>query len=492
MVRAAALLLHERTPSEHLSHWATTRPSTPWIDTGEQTLTFANAEHMVGQFVNYFSTLGFKAGQVVALDVPPSLHAVLTIALFRLGALSCQYPRLVAAESFHCEWLISTSVTESIVAEHTLYLAAHNISLIDALEPSPAASPLDAATPFRLLFSSGTTGRPKAIAVSAALMDQRGQHSVATRPASHAYFCAMDVSTTAGLRTLLWCLREGTTYLVPGIGEQNLKQMREHAVEVATMSPDQMRALLTAAESAGEHLPSLSTVIYAGSSLDESLARRFREWFSVQLFTSLGSTEAGIITVRSYDTDDLTDLGYTASDLEFQIVDETDTPLPYGSVGLLRYRRPRDPFEYFRDPEATQRVFRDGWCYPGDLGELTETGQLFFRGRADNVVNVGGVKIDPALYDAVALDVVGVTDAAGFTFRDDDDVEVLAIAIVTTHGFREQELLDSMAQAFGSRQPSMVIKVDEIPKTSMGKTIRGELAELVERTLHQDNGSTEN
>jgi len=163
-----------------------------------------------------------------------------------------------------------------------------------------------------------------------------------------------------------------------------------------------------------------------------------------------------------------------------------------GVVGLLRYRRPRDPFEYFRDPEATQRVFRDGWCYPGDLGELTETGQLFFRGRADNVVNVGGVKIDPALYDAVALDVVGVTDAAGFTFRDDDDVEVLAIAIVTTHGFREQELLDSMAQAFGSRQPSMVIKVDEIPKTSMGKTIRGELAELVERTLHQDNGSTEN
>ena len=482
------LLPHERTPSEHLSHWATARPMTAWIETGDQTLTFANAERMVGQFASYLSTIGITEGQVVALDVPPTLHAVLTVSLFRLGALSCQYPRLVAAESFHCEWLISTAVTESIVTDHTLYLAAHNISLIDELAPSVAPSPLSTTDPFRLLFSSGTTGRPKAIAVSAALMDQRGQYSQATRPDSETYFCAMDGSTTAGLRTLLWCLREGTTYLVPGSGEQNLKLMRHHAVEVATMSPDQMRALLEAGESAGEHLPALSTVIYAGSSLDASLARRFREWFSAQLFTSLGSTEAGIITVRSYDTDDLTDLGYVASDLELQIVDETDSPLPYGTVGLVRYRRPRDPFEYFRDPEATHRVFRDGWCYPGDLGELTESGQLFFRGRADNVVNVGGVKVDPALYDAVALDVIGVTDAAGFTFRDDEDVEVLSIAIVTTFGFREQELLDAMAQAFGSRQPSMVIKVDEIPKTSMGKSIRRELAELVERTLRENSG----
>ncbi|CAB4790987.1 unannotated protein [freshwater metagenome] len=104
---------------------------------------------------------------------------------------------------------------------------------------------------------------------------------------------------------------------------------------------------------------------------------------------------------------------------------------------------------------------------------------------------MGGVKIDPALYDAVALDAIGVTDAAGFTFRDDEGGDVLAIAVVTTFGFREEELLDSMAQAFGSRQPSMVIKVDEIPKTSMGKTIRGELTELVERAL-QNNGSAEN
>jgi acyl-coenzyme A synthetase/AMP-(fatty) acid ligase len=474
---------HERTPAEHLTFWAAHRPNSPWIETDEQTLTFANVERMVGQFDSYFTTMGIREGHVVALDVSPSLHAILTVALFRLGAISCQYPRLVAAASFHCEWLISTSVTESVVSDHTLYLAAHNISLIDELAPNADQSPLTTSDPFRLLFSSGTTGRPKAMAVSAALMDQRGQFSAATRPPSDAYFCAMDVSTTAGLRTLLWCLREGSPYLVPGDGSHNLKQMLRHGVEVATMSPDQMRALLEAAEAVGEHLPSLHTVIYAGSSLDESLARRFREWFSVELFTSLGSTEAGIITVRSYDTDDLSDLGFVASDLELQIVDETDTPLPHNSVGLVRYRRPRDPFEYFRDPEATQRVFRDGWCYPGDLGELTEGGQLFFRGRADNVINVGGIKVDPALYDAVAREVIGVTDAAGFVFRDEDDLDVLAIAIVTTFGFLDQDLLDAMTQAFGSRQPSMVIKVDEIPKTSTGKTIRGELTALVERTL---------
>jgi len=472
-----------QTPSDYLTHWAKSTPATNWIETGDQAVSFAAAERLTGQLLSYLRTLGFQRGDVVALDVPPTLHAVLTVALFRLGAISCFYPRLVVQGSFSCDWLISAYVTESPIASHTLYLASHNISHIDALEPSEPSAPCRPDEPFRLIFSSGTTGKPKAVAVSADLMAQRADHSVATRPAGTSYFCAMDFSTTAGLRTLLWCLQEGLTYLVPSDGVRNLAQMKRRAVDVATMSPDQMRTLLAAGEAADEHLPALHSVVYAGSFLDPTLAERFRNWFAAKLFTSLGSTEGGIITVRPYESDDSSDMGYVVDDLEFEIVDENDQPLTLGHVGQIRYRRPRDPVEYFRDPVATDRVFRHGWCYPGDLGELTDDGRLLLRGRADDLVNVGGVKVDPSIFDPVAREVIGVTDAAGFSFREPNGSEVLAVAVVTTFGFREQELLDALAQAFGNRKPTAVVQVEEIPKTATGKTVRGELATLVEQAL---------
>lgn len=467
------------TPSTRLSRWATARPHEAWIVAGTQTVTYNDANAMAGRFVTYLKSLDMQVGHVVALDVPPALHAVLTVALFRFGAISCQYPRLVVGDAFRCDWLISTPVSESSVADRTLLLASHNMSLIDGLEPTVTDGPLESTATFRLIFSSGTTGRPKPVAASTDLLDQRGHHSVATRPAGDSYFCAMDVSTTAGLRTLLWTLHEGTSYLVPGDGKMNLALMKRHRVDVATMSPDQMRALLDAAREADEHLPDLKFVVYAGSFLDPSLAQRFRTWFDVPLYTSLGSTEAGIITVRSYDTDDHSDMGYVVDDVELEIVGDDDVPLPPMNVGHIRYRRPRDPREYFRDPVATEKVFRLGWCYPGDLGELSSDGQLFLRGRRDDVVNVGGVKIDPSLYDSVARDVIGVADAAGFTFNDPTGESVLAVAVVTTFGFRDQELVDAMVQAFGSRRPTVITKVDAIPRTSMGKPIRTELAHVV-------------
>mgnify|MGYP003353367339 CR=1 FL=1 len=57
---------------------------------------------------------------------------------------------------------------------------------------------------------------------------------------------------------------------------------------------------------------------------------------------------------------------------------------------------------YFRDPEQTKAAFRDGWFYPGDLGTLTDDGRLRLAGRSSEIVNAGGVKVDPATLSAQA------------------------------------------------------------------------------------------
>ena len=466
--------------SDQLAHWAKVSPRAVWIDTGEQTVTFGDADRMARQFQTYLTRWGWTAGEVVAIDAPPALQAILIIALYRLGAVSCQFPGLVVRESFRCDRLISTTVTESPLATHTLFLASHNIQLVDTMEPSESHSPLARSDAFRLIFSSGTTGAPKAIAVTTEVMARRGRQSVETRPEGSSYFCSMDLSTTAGLRSLLWCLQEGTTYLSPRDATSNLGLMKKYGVDVATMSPAQMHALLTAARDVDEHLGHLHSVVYAGSTLDPILADDFSSWFGCRLLTSLGSTEAGIITVRPYDTRDTRDVGYVVAGLELEIVDDDDQPVPAGTVGRIRYRRPGDPQEYFRDPEATAQVFRDGWCYPGDAGELTDDRRLFLRGRLDDLVNVGGLKVDPSLFDQVASGVIGVMEAAGFSFLDSRGALQLALAISTDLNFRESELIDSLTQAFGNRRPSVVVHVDEIPRTSTGKVRRRELARQLE------------
>jgi acyl-CoA synthetase (AMP-forming)/AMP-acid ligase II len=159
-----------------------------------------------------------------------------------------------------------------------------------------------------------------------------------------------------------------------------------------------------------------------------------------------------------------------------QIVDDNDAPLPNGEVGTVRYKRPDMATSYYKNPAATAEFFKDGFFYPGDRGYLDTEGRLVLEGRTNEVINLGGVKLNPEAVDKIALAQLGVLDCAAFPIPGAGGVEQLAIALVTDEDFDPESFEKTMAKK--SPFPiAAAIQLPKIPRNENGKIMRKALSE---------------
>jgi acyl-CoA synthetase (AMP-forming)/AMP-acid ligase II len=163
--------------------------------------------------------------------------------------------------------------------------------------------------------------------------------------------------------------------------------------------------------------------------------------------------------------------------VEVQVVDEAGMPLPAGETGRLRFRGPEVGDGYLGDPEASAARFRDGWFLPGDVGRLEAGRLLFLEGRADDMINFGGAKLNPLEIEAVLAECPGVLDGAVFATTAPSGRTVLMGAVQTGEGYDEAAALAHCRQRLGWRAPVRLLQVPRLPRNAMGKLLRRELAE---------------
>jgi acyl-CoA synthetase (AMP-forming)/AMP-acid ligase II len=132
---------------------------------------------------------------------------------------------------------------------------------------------------------------------------------------------------------------------------------------------------------------------------------------------------------------------------------------------------------YLGDPGATARSFKDGWFYPGDMGLIRPDGGLTLAGRDSELLNAGGVKVDPNRLDHFALQWAGVQDACSFEYETASGVNGVGIALVTEEDLDVAALVADLKSEFSTAAPTLVARVDAIPKTRNGKPMRRQLAE---------------
>jgi long-chain acyl-CoA synthetase len=160
-----------------------------------------------------------------------------------------------------------------------------------------------------------------------------------------------------------------------------------------------------------------------------------------------------------------------------EVVDEQDQLVPEGVAGRIRQRSLGMAGGYLGDPAATERAFRDGWFYSGDLGFIRPDGGLTLTGRESEVLNAGGVKVDPNRLDQFALTNPAVLDACSFDYATASGIRQIGIALVAEDGLDVEALIAELAGEFGAASPKLVARVDTIPRTVTGKPLRRELAE---------------
>jgi long-chain acyl-CoA synthetase len=334
-----------------------------------------------------------------------------------------------------------------------------------------------------LLYTSGTTGRPKAVALSEenilANIDglklatgyDESQVMLAVLPLFHAY--GLTVSTLLPLTT-------GANVVVPEkfIPRQVLQLIEKHRVSCLIAVPGQYRVLIK--EPTPIDASSLWLCIAGAERLPEAVAHEFQSRFGRRLVQGYGTTELSPVVSFSPPEDNaLGSVGRPLPNIEVTIRGENDEILGPGEVGEVCVAGPSVMLGYLNDPEATARKIRNGVLRTSDKGCMDKDGYLFLLGRADDLVKVSGEKVYPSEVENALETIDGVEEAAVIAVPDEKHgcrlhafVQLRPDVTLTDAVLRAacRELLEHY------KIPRTFSFVAQMPRTITGKTDKRALA----------------
>lgn len=473
-------------PFELLEHNAKAHPDAPAIISQQARLSFAELSDTALRFASLLRERGIKPGQLVGLRLPTTLDLGMSMALFHEAAVGGSIaPDVGPAGRAQFDWIISMSPDPAVPAERQIVISQALLNRA-ALLP-PATDRKHYATPqalCRVSFSSGTTGEPKMIPWSVECLRDRAIDRKSQWMLGQPYLCLLGLSTGLGFMTALANLSSAEPFFDAGSFQKLLPVIKRFGVRCLVGSPTQLLLLVRESIESGE-TPQFETVMSAGSNLPDATASQLTARFGAQVVSTYASSEAGSVAVR-YGPDQgarhgasVTHAGTILPDVEVRILDENGAALEEGEIGQVAIGRPLQPREYLNDAVATKKSFRDGLFLPGDTGFVLGD-ELFLTGRTSELIDAGGVKVNPTSIDAAALECDGVRDAAAFP-RTDEATGLTSIALAVVGDYEPRALATQLRKRFGEAGPSFIVKVSEIPRNHMGKVNRSSLASSVGR-----------
>ncbi|WP_457674196.1 AMP-binding protein [Thiolapillus sp.] len=358
--------------------------------------------------------------------------------------------------------------------------AGPHLFIDDSLVPQPlppggrelAFQPLTARDPALLLATSGTTGEPRLVELTGANLESsvRASCGFLDLGAADCWLACLPLHHVGGLSVLLRAAWRGATaVLMERFSVQELTRLlHEHEVSHLSLVPAMLHRLL--AEDCSPP-SSLRVVLLGGAPARQSLVARAmdRGW---PVCPSYGLTEAASQVATVYPPDRRWQEGLAGRCLPHV---ELKLEAPEGRICL----RGSSIARWYRDGRGERRLLQDarGWLHTGDAGWLDDRGRLHVKGRLDDMLISGGENIHPAMVEAVFQNCPGVEEAA-LTALDDPrwgDALVLLYrgqaSSGEVHAWARQHL-----QA--AHLPRHFLRVNRLPRNSMGKLLRRELRHL--------------
>ncbi len=477
-----------------LTDHARDRAAHPAIEDGERIVTYGELDGLVDAVAANLQAADIGAGDIVAVMLPDSAdHLVLLCALARAGAVIFSLnPRLPRREID--EALTDLSVKVIVATSKTKTFAGRKILSLDDLLQTPTTafgkSAKGGDLPLMLNQSSGTTGSPKSFLHSHAQMLDWMARNIEVQGWSRAErFLCLSAMCFSDCRNISLCiLRVGATVVI-----QRCRTMEELAafirgkhISYLKLTPSHLVPMLEYANDKEILFPALRVMVVASAPVTHLQRLAARERLTQNFCEQLGSNETGpLVFGNPADQDAYPEaVGRVVEGVEAQIVDRDDNPLLPGEIGKVRYRGAGYPDAYLNDPKASARAFRDGWFYPGDIAALNEEGYLFFKGRADDVINNSGVKFYPIQVETALLAHSQVSEAAVFGWPHERFGEVAVACVVADRALSKKQLQIFCAQRIaGYKVPQVIEFLPELPKNAMGKVVKRELKGVIQRTF---------
>lgn len=461
-------------------------------------LTYQELDHASDEVAAGLAGRGVGEGDVVSA-VLPSLpeFPVLYLAAAKLGAITAAVNTRLAARAR--EAVLETAAPALVVATdafaphgpwvtEVIKPAGSSAELLPTLRPgsdTPDPLPDDPDRPIAIVFTSGTTGRPKGAVFAGRQLDfvtrtdtawrwgEGGDTLAGTSLAHLAFLTKFPGKLVGGAVThLMERWRAGDA----------LRLTAEHRLARLGGIPTQVALMLRHPDFDAYDLSGVKLVVIGGGPATPALVREARERLGCPVLVRYSCTEAAIGTGTNPSDppeDAEVSVGRPQPGVDLRILDPDDR-----GIGEVCLRSPATMSGYRNDPDATAAAFTDdGHVRTGDLGRVDEEGRLVLTGRAKEMYIRGGYNVYPMAVEAVLSRHPDVADVAVVP-RPDDVMGEIGVAVVVPRAGRGPtlEALRAFAADHLARHelPEAVRFVDDLPLTPMEKVDRPALATLVQ------------
>jgi carnitine-CoA ligase len=411
----------------------------PFLWTENRELSFSAVHAEVVRFARGFDELGIAAGNVVAIGMSNRPEDILLhLSLQWIGAVTM--PLLANATFDELAFQLNHSKTRYLFVDEGLYeklrtrlqelIHVEYLILIDGPAtpgqttlaslrssppmPFPVLADYDDLSPFALLYTSGSSGRPKGVLLPAGAPSSvaRGLEDRIAVDGQDILFVPTPLAHAVGLVTML-----GTAVhcgcriaIVDRFSPSRFwAQVDASSASVCCLFPTHCNLLLAATP--GIRKSSLRAVF------THTYSAEFVRQYDVDLHMCWGMTETGAVMTMSGPLRTGAPAGYVGEampDAEAACFAGSGVRLAPGEAGELRLTHRHVMLEYYQDVDATQAIMHDGWIGSGDLGRVDATGRAFFDGRAKNVIKRSGENISAEEVEAVLLSLPSVRECLVF------------------------------------------------------------------------------
>jgi long-chain acyl-CoA synthetase len=481
---------------------------------GARRLSFRDTDLRSNRLANALAALSPGTGQRVALLLGNRLEFVeCDFAIAKAGKVRAPIsPRLVDRER---EWILTNTGADTLIFEpgfegfveevaERLPELRHLISLGDAFtgaheyeallrSASDAPPAIDVAldAPSFILYTSGTTGRPKGATSTvggrvAATVNMLSDEIDAGPGDAMAHIGAM--AHGSGSKVLAYFMRGARNVTVSKFDPEGfLTLVAQERITSSFVVPTMMAMLVDAA--GGGPVPEriLRNVSYGGAPISAPALEAALACFGTVFTQVYGSCEAphpALVLTRAehiVDADQrhrLTSVGREVASVRVRLAGPSGAPVPLGEPGEMWIHGSNVMRGYWDNPEATADVFQDGWYKTGDVARQDDQGYYYIVDRARDMIISGGLNVYPAEIERYIAEHPGVREVAVVGVPDDRWGEAVKAFVVARDGAEldDEEIVAYCRTGLASyKKPRYVEFVDDLPKGTTGKILKREL-----------------